>query len=120
MKIGDRLVQWITTVDWQFARKPPLSIISLVGFLGWGMAGDWTVNTVTEEFSSNTKQNLRDLYLNQCARCRQDADDGAPQLVQAPNAVLMYPTPLRQRVATRGCERHILMQEPYVKISTRI
>ena len=35
------------------------------------MAGDWTVSRYAEEFSSDTKQNLRDLYSNRCAICRQ-------------------------------------------------
>lgn len=35
------------------------------------MAGDWTVNRYSEKFSPDTKQNLRDLYSNCCAICRQ-------------------------------------------------
>ncbi|WP_436930238.1 HNH endonuclease [Halosimplex halobium] len=45
------------------------------------MAGDWTVSTVTDEFSSNTKQNLRNLYSNQCAICgqRRESPFGHPE-----------------------------------------
>jgi putative restriction endonuclease len=35
------------------------------------MAGDWTVRRYSKEFSSDTKQNLRDLYSNRCAICHQ-------------------------------------------------
>jgi len=35
------------------------------------MAGDWTVSRYSEAFSSDTKQNLRDLYSHCCAICRQ-------------------------------------------------
>jgi len=35
------------------------------------MAGDWTVSRVPGAFSADTKQNLRDLYSNRCAICRQ-------------------------------------------------
>lgn len=35
------------------------------------MAGDWTVSRYSKEFSFDTKQNLRDLYSNRCAMCRQ-------------------------------------------------
>lgn len=35
------------------------------------MDDDWTVSSYSEGFSSDTKQNLRDLYSNCCAVCRQ-------------------------------------------------
>ncbi|QLH79717.1 HNH endonuclease [Halosimplex rubrum] len=35
------------------------------------MAGDWTASRFSGEFSADTKQNLRDLYSNRCAICRQ-------------------------------------------------
>jgi len=45
------------------------------------MAGDWTVSAVSEEFSAETKQNLRDLYSNTCAICgqRRESPFGHPE-----------------------------------------